>query len=288
MAARASRRAAASRSSQRLEAVAAAGMERAAGRRVRAATAASPRSATSFVEPPLDRRHRLEQPPGVGVLRRRRRSPRRRRTPSPGRAYITSTCDGRLGDDAEIVGDQDHADVELALDAGRSARGSAPGRSRRARSSARRRSGRPDCGRAPSRSSRAGACRRRTGAGSRGRGRRRSGSRPRRAARPSARHAAFRETSAWARTASAIWSPTRYIGWRQANGSWKIIETSRPRIVAQLRSATASAGRCPRRGSRRVTSACAAVQEPHDREARDALARARTRRRRRASRPGAA
>ena len=35
---------------------------------------------------------------------------------------------GGLGDDAEVVRDQDHADVELALHAGRSARGSAPGR----------------------------------------------------------------------------------------------------------------------------------------------------------------
>src|SRR5918999_6398141 len=29
--------------------------------------------------------------------------------------------------------------------------------------------------------------------------------------------------------ASAIWSPTRYIGWRHANGSWKIMARSLPR-----------------------------------------------------------
>ena len=39
------------------------------------------------------------------------------------------------------------------------------------------------------------------------------------------------ETFACALTASAIWSPTRYIGCRHANGSWKIIEMSRPRIL---------------------------------------------------------
>ena len=42
--------------------------------------------------------------------------------------------------DAEVVGDQDHAHPELARQLERSARGSAPGSSRRARSSARRRS----------------------------------------------------------------------------------------------------------------------------------------------------
>ena len=178
-----------------------------------------------------------------------------------------------LGDDAEVVGDQDHADVELAASPGRSARGSAPGRSRRGRSSARRRSARPGCGRAPSRSSRAGACRPRTGAGSRF-ARLAAFGIPTAPSSSTARsHACFFETSSWARTASAIWSPTRYIGWRQANGSWKIIETSRPRT---WRSSFGDSFRRSRAleedlagdvGGRRV-------EQAHDREARDALARA--------------
>ena len=53
-------------------------------------------------------------------------------------------------------------------------------------------------------------------------------------------HASFFETSACAWTASAIWAPTRYIGCRQANGSWKIIETSRPRIFCSSSGFSAS------------------------------------------------
>ena len=83
----------------------------------------------------------------------------------------------------EVVRDQDHGRVEVGAAGGRAARGSAPGSSRRAPSSARRRSGRPGCTRAPSRSSRAGACRPRTGAGSRRRATARSGCRPGAAAR---------------------------------------------------------------------------------------------------------
>ena len=70
-----------------------------------------------------------------------------------------------LGHDAQVVGDDDDRRVELRPSAGRSGRGSAPARSRRARSSARRRSAGRGSARAPSRSSRAAACRRRTRAG---------------------------------------------------------------------------------------------------------------------------
>ena len=41
--------------------------------------------------------------------------------------------------------------------------------------------------------------------------------------------AASFETRSCALTASAIWYPTRYMGCRHANGSWKIIATSLPR-----------------------------------------------------------
>ena len=71
---------------------------------------------------------------------------------------------GGLGHHAEVVRDQDHGGAELAAAARRSARGSAPGSSRRARWSARRRSAPWDCRPAPWRSWRAGACRRRADA----------------------------------------------------------------------------------------------------------------------------
>ena len=65
-----------------------------------------------------------------------------------------------LGDDAEVVGDQQQRRVGPLLDGLRGARGSGPGSSRRAPSSARRRSAASARTTAPSRSSRAGACRR--------------------------------------------------------------------------------------------------------------------------------
>ena len=67
--------------SARLEAVPAARMERAAGRRVRAATAASPRSGRARRGACSIDRHRLEQAPRVRVLRPRRRSRSPARTP---------------------------------------------------------------------------------------------------------------------------------------------------------------------------------------------------------------
>ena len=74
------------------------------------------------------------------------------------------------GHDAEVVGDQDRGRVHLAARARRSARGSAPGPSSRAPSSARRRSAAPAGRRSPWRSSPAGACRPRAGAGRHRRG----------------------------------------------------------------------------------------------------------------------
>ena len=54
-------------------------------------------------------------------------------------AYMTTTSLAYLGDDAEIVRDEERRSSPAALAASRGARGSAPGSSRRARSSARRR-----------------------------------------------------------------------------------------------------------------------------------------------------
>ena len=74
---------------------------------------------------------------------------------------------GAPGDDAEVVGHQHDRHLEVAAQPVDAARGSAPGSSRRAPWSARRRSAAAGRRRARSRSSPAGACRRRTGAGSR-------------------------------------------------------------------------------------------------------------------------
>ncbi len=67
------------------------------------------------VEPPLDRRHRVEQTPRVRVLRPLEDLARRAVLH---RAAGVHHHHGvrRLGDDAEIVRDQDDADVELALE----------------------------------------------------------------------------------------------------------------------------------------------------------------------------
>ena len=73
-----------------------------------------------------------------GAAARRARARRACSTIRP--AYITATRSRDLRDDAEVVRDQQHRHAELALQRPRAARGSAPGSSRRARWSARRRS----------------------------------------------------------------------------------------------------------------------------------------------------
>ena len=129
------------------------------------------------------------------------------------------------------------------------------------------------CARAPWRSSRAGACRPRTGAGSPSRAGGRSGCRRRRAPRPRARTPASLETSTCARTASAIWLPTRYIGCRHANGSWKIIATSLPR-TSRNSAGEALSRSFPCSRISPVIFERFGVQQPEDREVGDALARA--------------
>ena len=141
-----------------------------------------PSIGTSERQAALDRRHRVEQPPRVRVLRLREDLRGRPVLHDPARVHHHHRVRG-LGDDAEVVRDEDDADVELALDLldqledlrlhrhverGRRLVG---------------RSGSTGCARAPSRSSRAGACRPRTDAGSRARATSRSGSRRGRASR---------------------------------------------------------------------------------------------------------
>ena len=239
----------------RLEAVLAARVERAARRRVRAATAASPRSATSTVEPLLDASASTRAGPTcTGCCARVEDLVRR---PVLHRAAGVHDHHVRrgLGDDAEVVRDQDHADVELLLHAvdqleDLRLHGHVERRRRlvgdqhvrvvderhrdhRALAHAAR-----ELVRVVARAARA-----------------RSGSRPRRAARRRARSPACFETFACAWTASAIWSPTRYIGCRHANGSWKIIEMSRPRILRSSSRLQPRAGRVPSKRISPVMSA---------------------------------
>ena len=137
---------------------------------------------------------------------------------------------GGLGDDAHVVRDDDHRHLVLVRGARRAGRGRRPEPSRRARSSARRRSAASGCRRARSRSSRAGACRPRSGAGSRrgaraARGMRTSSSSSTRAscAPASARRRRCR------RSVSVICVPIVSVGLSEVIGSWKIIAISRPR-----------------------------------------------------------
>ena len=144
---------------------------------------------------------------------------------------------GGLGDDAHVVGDQDHRHLVLDRAAPRAGRGSGPARSRRARSSARRRSAAAGCRRARSRSSRAGACRPSSGAGSR------------RAAGGAFGDAHLVEQldralarlrpcamSKWRRSVSVICVPIVSVGFSDVIGSWKIIAISRPRMSSSSRS----------------------------------------------------
>ena len=156
----------------------------------------------------VEARDRLQQAPRVGVLGAARRALRAEAVSTIRPGVHDRDVVGHLGDHAEIVGDDHDRHPELAAGAVPSAPGSAPGRSRRAPSWARRRSAAWARWPAPSRSSRAGACRRRTRADTRRRAAWGRGSRPARAARPRAPCAFALETSLCARTASISCLPT--------------------------------------------------------------------------------
>ena len=121
----------------------------------------------------VDARDRPEQPPRVRVLRVVEDLVERALLDDPPGVHDRHPV-GDVRHHAEVVGHEDHGRAGLVAQVASSARGSAPGSSRRARWSARRRSACSGRTTAPSRSSRAGACRRRTRAGR---------SRPARAAR---------------------------------------------------------------------------------------------------------
>ena len=144
-------------------------------------------------------------------------------------AYITITLCAGLGDDAQVVRDQDDADVEVALDLVDQLEDLGlhrhVERGRRLVGDQHRRG----CARAPSRSSRAAACRPRTGGGSRARGSGRSGCRRRRAPRRRARGPSTSRRRSCAAPPRRSGRRRGTSGCRQANGSWKIIATSLPR-----------------------------------------------------------
>ena len=138
---------------------------------------------------------------------------------------------GELGDEAEVVGDEEGRRVGLALGGSQDLhdlrldrdverrRGLVGDEDPRLRS------------RSPSRSSRAGACRPRTRAGTARRAARRTARRRARGARSSSLRAALSLMSGWCVcSASAIWSPIVNTGFSDVIGSWKIIAISPPRI----------------------------------------------------------
>ena len=141
---------------------------------------------------------------------------------------------GILGDDAHVVGDQDDRGAERVAAVRASGRGSAPGWSRRARWSARRRSAPWGCTTAPWRSSRAGACRRRADADRRGRGARVPGYGRGAASRPPGPWHRARDSPWCSAIASLICRPTVSSGLSEVIGSWKIIEMSLPRMRLHL------------------------------------------------------
>ena len=108
---------------------------------------------------PVESRHAAQQADRVGVVRVMEERLRRPLLDDASRVHDEDPP-AHAGDDAEVVGDDDHGGVVLAARAASSDAGSAPGWSRRAPSWARRRAAAWGCRRAPWRSSRAGACRR--------------------------------------------------------------------------------------------------------------------------------
>ena len=144
-------------------------------------------------------------------------------------AYITTTRSASSAISAEVVGDQDRSRRRVTLARLQHLERSAPGSSRRAPSSARPRSGRSARWRSPWRSSRAGACRRRTRAGTGRRAARGSGCRPARAARSRGFARRRRSTSSCARAGLRDLGADLQTGFSDVIGSWKIIAMSPPR-----------------------------------------------------------
>ena len=167
-----------------------------------------------------------------------------------------------FGDDAEVVRDQHQRHAAFALQLQQQRRASAPGWSRRARWSARRRSAGAGCTRSPSRPSRAGSCRPRAGAERHRAGARHRGSRPRAAARARARAAPCSSRLRGCAASRSAGSATVKHGFRLAIGSWKIIAMSRPSIWRRCFSGIVSRSRPSNAQALRVHAARARRSGP--------------------------
>ena len=151
-----------------------------------------------------------------------RRTPRELRPSSTIRpAYITaSRSQAYVSTDRSWVMNSSARPV-VALELGEQGRAPAPAPSRRARSSARRRSGAWARRPAPARSAHVGAARPTAGADSRGRAG--PGCRPVRAARRPVPWRASVAVVECSRIASSIWSPTRCTGLSECSAPWNTI-----------------------------------------------------------------
>ena len=130
---------------------------------------------------------------------------------------------------AEVVADQQQRHAALVDELADQVEDLAAGSSRRARSSARRRSAGRGRRRAPSRSSRAGAGRRKAGADRRRGARAAFGRRTRSSRRKASARAAARAMPLCRRSGSATWSPIVCSGFSAVIGSWNTMPMRSPR-----------------------------------------------------------
>ena len=240
----------------------------------------------------VDARHALQQRDGVGVARPRERSRRPAPVSTMRPPYITAT---RWATSATTPRSWVMRITAAPVSAWRRASsgqhlrldGDVEGR-RRLVGDDELRAARPS----PWRSPRAGACRRRTGAGTGRRGRPGRRCRPRAGARPRAPAPGRAARRPWATWPSMIWRPTGRTGFSVVVGSWKTKPTSSAAQAAQASRGRRRSPPARRGGSSRDTRAVSR-QKPGDGERGDALARARladdaehlVRRKRRSSMP---
>ena len=220
-------------------------------------------------------RHRAEQPLRVGMARRAEqlRATGASSTLRPGVHHHDPL--GHLGDDAEVVGDQHDRGADLGASGPASGRGSAPGWSRRARSSARRRSAASGCRRAPWRSSRAGACRPRAGADTREARRCASGMPTRLQHLDGAVLGRRAGSRPWcSRSVSRDLPADVSTGLRLVIGSWKIMRDLVAAHLAHLALGAAPAGRVPWKRMRAGDLAGRLGDQAQDRVGGDGLAAA--------------
>ena len=181
---------------------------------------------------------------------------------------------GDVRDDAEVVRDQDDRGAEPLADVAHQVEDLRPGSSRRAPSSARRRSAPSDRTRAPSRSSPAAASRRRAGADTRRAAARAPGCARARSSSIVRARASRRDRPRCLVSTSPIWRPTVK---HRVERRHRLLEDERDlRGRARARSSRGdSASRSVAVEQRAAADHRRLGQQPHERHARDALAAAR-------------